>query len=82
MMPTTATGEAVTFHLAPDARAELDELARTVARDRDTLLAEAVAAYLDLNRYHVAQINAGLRQAKAGTFATDAEVDAAFAAFG
>lgn len=80
-MPTSSTTEAITFQLAPDTRAELDSLARTVERDRDTLIAEAVAAYLDVNRWHVSQIEEGLRQAEAGEFATTAEVDAAFAAF-
>ena len=80
-MPIHSTTDAITFQLGSDARAELDRLARAVERDRDALIAEAIVAYLDVNRWHVSQIEEGLRQAEAGEFATDTEVDAAFAAF-
>lgn len=80
-MLTNPMTEAVTFQLASEARAELDRLASTVERNRDALIAEAIAAYLDVNRWHVSQIEKGLRQAEAGEFATAAEIDAAFAAF-
>ena len=81
MMPTHPAGEPVTIHLPPADRAELDALARASERDPSALAAEAVAAYLEVNRWQVAHSEEGLRQAEAGEFATDAEVEAAFAAF-
>lgn len=79
-MPTTGK-EAVTVRLAPGKRAELDALARTVSRDRSFLINEAIDAYLDVHRWQVAEIGEGLRQAEAGDFAADAEVEAVYAAF-
>ena len=74
--------EAIGVRLAPATRAELDALARATARDREDLVRDAVAAYLDLNQHHTARIQEGLRQAKDGKFATDEEVASAFAVFG
>ena len=73
--------EAVTVRLDPAKRAELDSLARTVSRDRSFLINEAIDAYLAVHRWQAAEIEDGLRQAEAGEFATDAEVDAGYAAF-
>ena len=70
--------ESVTFRLDAAKRKELDAVAQALDRDRSWVLAEAVEAYLDVHRWHVAQIREGLRQADAGEFATDEEVAAAF----
>jgi len=80
-MMSAAGKEAVTVRLEPAKRAELDALAHTVSRDRSFLINEAIDAYLAMHRWQVAEIKEGLRQAEAGEFATDAEVDAAYAAF-
>ena len=80
MMPAVGK-EAVTVRLEPAKRAELDALARTVSRDRSFLINEAIDAYLAVHRWQIAEIEEGLRQAKAGEFATDAEVEAAYTAF-
>ena len=79
-MPATAK-ETVTVRLDPAKREELDALARTVARDRSFVINEAIDAYLAVHRWQAAEIIEGLRQAEAGEFATDAEVEAAYAAF-
>lgn len=80
MMPAT-TKEAVTVRLEAGKRAELDALARTVSRDRSFLINEAIDAYLAVHRWQVVEIEQGLRQADAGEFATEAELEAAYAAF-
>ena len=79
MMPA-AGKEVVTVRLEPAKRAELDVLARAVSRDRSFLINEAIDAYLAVHRWQVSEIEEGLRQAEAGEFASEAEVDAAFAA--
>ena len=73
--------EVVTVRLEPAKRAELDVLARAVSRDRSFLINEAIDAYLAVHRWQVSEIEEGLRQAEAGEVASEAEVDAAFAAF-
>ena len=71
--------DAVTVRMDAEKRAALDALARAMDRDRSYLINEAVDAYLAVHRWQVAHIEEGLRQAEAGAFATDEEVEAAFA---
>ena len=71
---------AVTVRLESSKRAELDALGRSVSRDRSFLINEAIDAYLAMNRWQTAEIEQALAEADSGDFATDQEVDAAFAA--
>ena len=71
--------ESVTFRLDAKKRAELDAVAEALDRDRSYVLNEAVEAYLEVHRWHLAHIREGVRQADAGEFASDEEVAAAFA---
>lgn len=80
MMPTHSTAEAVTVHLDPGMRAELDELARASARDPAAIVNEAVATYLDVQRWQTDLIRQRMNGG-ADELATDEEVEAAYAAF-
>ena len=80
MMPA-AEKEVLTVRIGKAKRAELDALAHIVSRDRSFLINEAIDAYLAMNRWQVAEIEVGLQQAEAGEFASDAELEAAFATF-
>ena len=71
--------EAVTVRMDAEKRAALDTLARALKRDRSFLINEAVDDYLAVQRWQIAEIEKGLREADAGDFASDAEVEAAFA---
>ena len=70
--------ESVTFRLDAGKRAELDAVAKALDRDRSYVLSEAVDAYLAVHRWHVTHVQEGLRQADAGQFASEEEVEAAF----
>jgi len=72
------TRDVVTVRMAADKRAQLDALARAVDRDRSWLINEAVDAYLAVHRWQIAHIEAGLRDAEAGDFASDEDVEAAW----
>jgi predicted transcriptional regulator len=72
------TRDVVTVRMAADKRAQLDALARAVDRDRSWLINEAVDAYLAVHRWQIAHIEAGLRDAEAGDFASDEDVEAAY----
>ena len=63
-------------------RKEIDKLAARVDRDRSYLINEAVGNYLARARWEEEHIKESLRQARAGQFATDAQVEAAYEAFG
>ena len=71
--------EAITVRLDAERRAELDAVAQAMSRDRSYVVNEAIASYLAVHRWQVAHIAEGLRQAEAGEFATNEEVDQAFA---
>jgi RHH-type rel operon transcriptional repressor/antitoxin RelB len=79
MMPAGTTKETITVRLEAAKRAELDELARTTSRDRSFLVNEAIDAYLAVHRWQIAHIEQGLRQANVGEFASEDQVNAAFA---
>lgn len=78
----TKAKETISVRLGTEQRKELDRLAARLDRDRSYLVNEAVGSYLARLRWEEEHVREGLRQAKAGKFATDAEVEAAFAAFG
>lgn len=64
----------VSFRLDAEKLRALDTLATAFDRDRSYLLNEAVEAYLDVQRWHLEQINAGIRQADAGKLIDHGEV--------
>ena len=53
----------------------LDALAEAQDRDRSYLLNEAVDHYLDLQAYHMREIEAGIREADAGDLIDQSEVE-------
>ena len=57
----------------------LDDLARRLAVPSDTLAASAIEAFLERETWQIAEIEAGLKDAEQGVFASDAEVAAFFA---
>lgn len=64
--------------LRPDLLAGLDELASSTGRPRAELAEEAITRYLDYERWAVERIKEGLRQADAGEFASEEEVERVF----
>lgn len=71
--------DTITFRLDPEKREALDEIAVGLDRDRTYVLNEAIELYLELHRWQVAHILEGIRQADAEEFATDDQVEEAFA---
>ena len=53
----------------------LDALAAIQDRDRSYLLNQAIDYYLELNQYHTALIERGIRQADAGELVDHSEVE-------
>jgi predicted transcriptional regulator len=64
----------VSFRIDEDKVEALDTLAEALDRDRTYLLNEAVGAYLDVQRWHIEQIERGVRQAEAGKMVDHAKV--------
>ncbi len=77
--PETATPEPTTHvsvRLPVSMKANLDSLARSTGRNRNALMYEALRRFIDVERWQIADIEAGIREADAGDFATAEEMDA------
>ena len=68
----------VTVRLTNEVRVKLDGLARSTRRSRSFLAAEAIAEYVDLNAWQVAEIEKAIEEADAGDFADEKEVAETF----
>jgi len=71
--------EVMTIRVDRKTKQRLEKLADATERTKSFLAAEAIRAYLDLNEWQIQEIRAGLREADAGDFASDAEVETVFA---
>jgi predicted transcriptional regulator len=61
-----ADKQTISFRLDEDKVEALEALSEALDRDRTYLLNEAVSAYLEVQRWHMEQIERGIRQADAG----------------
>ncbi len=57
-------------------RDELDRVAKATGRNRNALVEEALRRFIEAEKWQLADIEAGLREADAGDFATDKEMQA------
>jgi len=64
----------MTVRIELDTRKALDGIAAALDRDRSYVVNEALRAYVDVHQWQVDHIRQGLQEAKAGKFASDAEV--------
>ena len=76
--PTTILSSRIPQHM----KAELDQLAKSTGRNRNTLVQEALQRFIDQQRWQIAEIEAGIREANAGVFVSDHEMDEMWAEFG
>jgi RHH-type rel operon transcriptional repressor/antitoxin RelB len=70
--------EVMTIRVDRKIKARLEKLARVTARSKSWLAAEAIRAYIELNEWQIAEIKAALKEADAGDFASEGEVEAVF----
>jgi predicted transcriptional regulator len=66
----------MTIRLEDEVRDRLDRLAEATHRSKSFLAAEAVRAFVETNEWQIREIQAALREADAGDFASDKEVAA------
>jgi len=57
-------------------RDELDRLVKSTGRNRNALVEEALRRFIEAGKWQLADIEAGLREADAGDFASDEEMQA------
>ena len=65
----------LTLRLDSKLKRKLDKLAKATERSRSYLAAEAIREFIALNEWQIAEIKKGLREADAGDFASDKEME-------
>ena len=73
-----ASTHIITLRVDSKLKKKLDKLAKTTQRSRSFLAAEAIREFVSLNEWQIEEIKKGLREADAGNFATDEEVEEVF----
>jgi RHH-type transcriptional regulator, rel operon repressor / antitoxin RelB len=72
----TNMSEVMTIRVDRKTKARLEKLAKVMDRTKSYVAAEAIRAYVDLNEWQIQEIKAALKEADAGDFATEEEVQA------
>jgi predicted transcriptional regulator len=67
---------ALTVRVDDEIGEALDRLAISTERSRETLVADAVRQYVELQTWQIERVREGLEAADRGDFATDEELDA------
>ncbi len=75
---TTADSTVVTVRLGADLKAKLEALARSTRRSKSYLAAEAIAAYIDLNRWQIGEIESGIAELDTGEIVSQDEAEARY----
>ena len=66
----------VTLRLDDEVKNKLEKLAESTHRSRSFLAAEAIKAYVDSNEWQINEIHQAIKEADAGDFASQEEVNA------
>jgi predicted transcriptional regulator len=66
----------ITARIDAALKAKLEALSRSTKRSKSYLAAEAIAAYVELNEWHIAEINAGIAELDAGKGISEEEAEA------
>ncbi|NHR04654.1 ribbon-helix-helix protein, CopG family [Chromobacterium haemolyticum] len=72
----------MSVRVADDVAQQLEALAHATGRSKSFLVAQAIGDYLEREAWQVQAIEAGLKEADAGNFASSDEVSAFFAKHG
>jgi predicted transcriptional regulator len=67
--------EIMTVRVDPRTRQALDGIAAALDRDRTYVVNQALESYIGVHQWHIDHIQQGLREAKAGKFASESQVN-------
>lgn len=70
-----AEAETLTVQLDSSLKEKFEALARRTQRSKSELVAEAIAAYVDLDEWQIAEIEAGLAELEEGRIVSHEEVE-------
>jgi RHH-type transcriptional regulator, rel operon repressor / antitoxin RelB len=68
--------EVMTIRVDRKTKNRLEKLAKAMDRTKSYVAAEAIRAFVDLNEWQIAEIKTALKEADAGDFASEKEVQA------
>jgi predicted transcriptional regulator len=68
--------EVMTIRVDRKTKTRLEKLAKAMERTKSYVAAEAIRSYIDLNEWQIAEIKTALKEADAGDFATEDQVEA------
>jgi predicted transcriptional regulator len=68
--------DVITIRVDRKTRDRLEKLAKAMDRSKSYVAAEAIRSYVDLNEWQIGEIKAALKEAEAGDFAREEEVEA------
>src|ERR1017187_2289001 len=74
--PALTMSTTMTIRLDDDVKDRLDVLADATQRSKSFLAAEAIRAFVETNEWQIGEIQAALKEADAGDFASDKDVAA------
>jgi len=72
---SAADSTVVTARIDAALKAKLEALSRTTKRSKSYLAAEAIAAYVELNEWQIAEIEAGIAELDAGEVLSEEEAE-------
>ncbi len=72
----------MTIRLEAELKRRLDKLASVTHRSKSFLASEAVREFIELNEWQIEEIQAAIKEADAGDFASDQDVEAVFSKWG
>ena len=78
-MPQSTT---MTIRLEPELKSRLDKLSAATRRSKSFLAAEAVREFIEINEWQIEEIKDAVKEADAGDFASDQEVQTVFNKWG
>jgi RHH-type transcriptional regulator, rel operon repressor / antitoxin RelB len=68
--------DVMTIRVDRKTKTRLEKLAKAMERTKSYVAAEAIRSYVELNEWQIAEIKAALKEADAGEFASEKEVQA------
>ena len=72
----------MTIRLEPELKSRLDKLSAATRRSKSFLAAEAVREFIEINEWQIEEIKDAVKEADAGDFASDQEVQTVFNKWG
>ena len=72
----------MTIRLEAELKARLDKLAEATQRSKSFLASEAVREFIEMNEWQIGEIKAAIKEANAGEFASEREVQTVFNKWG